>query len=72
MLSKTYQKPGEMLSKTYRKPVEMLSMNSGMIASTSFASARSSDSFGLMHSQVKCLIPNIAARLGSYSVNCRK
>ena len=49
-----------------------LSMNSGIIASTSLARPMSSDSFGLMQSQQKCAMPYFAARLGSYSVSCRK
>ena len=39
---------------------------------TSSASFTSSDSFGLMQSQVKCGRPNFAARFGSKSVSWQK
>ncbi len=48
-----------------------LSMKSGMSAITSRAKTGSSASFGLMQSQQKCLMPNFAARAGSYSVSWR-
>ena len=41
-------------------------------AITSRAKPGSSASFGLMQSQQKCLMPNFAARFGSYSVSWRK
>ena len=49
-----------------------LSRNSGMSAMTSRDRLTFSASLALMHSQLKCLMPNWAARFGSTSVRWRK